>query len=333
MIKRRNLDPSLMGWLMNVTGLGPGIGDVHYLVGATSEYYSWLRDDLKQEPSKIHFTLQDGEDALTSGRNDVLLVYPMALDVDTEVDWDKSNTHMIGLGGPNVGGDWSEPNVVLYSDNVATVQILDISGHNCIFKNLNIENYGANAACLFAVKLNGYGNWFEDCGIKGTMTSAQCGVAGAGSLQIAGAGMYPVFKNCQIGQDVWGTRTTANSGVIEFNSSARPNGGDFINCRILSVGDDANCAMVRVASATSIGRGWRFDNTIFSHFDGNASGVTDLARVFYTPSTAVQREIIHLHNCMVIGADEWQTDDDNVVVSDMPACSTSGGIAINPTSD
>lgn len=327
----RGLDPAVLAWIMGTLGIGPGIGEVHFVCGEDTAYYSYLRDDCRMNPYLIHHSIAAGEDALTASRNDVLCVFPGAYLETAELDWDKAQTHMVGLGGPNAGGDWSEPNVCIYTSGTAIVNVLDVSGANSQFHNINVINYGANAACLFAVKVNQYGCLFKDCGIKGNMTSAQNAVATTGSLHIAGAGMYPIFKDCQIGQDVWGNRTTANGGVIVYNSSARPNGSDFINCRILSVGDDANCCMVKIATATSSGRGHRFDNCFFSHFDGNASGVTDLARAFYSPSTSVQRETFHLHQCIAIGIDEWQDDDDNVVVADMPIVGVGGGLATNPT--
>lgn len=327
----RGLDPAVLSWLMGTLGVGPGIGDVHFVCSVTSAYYSWLRDDMQVNPSKIHFSIAAGEDALTASRNDVLLVYPGAYLESAELDWDKNQTHMVGLGGPNVGGDWSEPNVTIYTTGTAVVQPLDVSGNNCQFHGINVNNYGANAACLFAVKVNGYAAWFENCGIKGSFTSAQNGVATSGSLHIAGAGMYPVFKDCQIGQDVWGVRTTANGGVIVYNSSARPNGSDFINCRILSVGDDANCCMVRIASSTSSGRGHRFDNCIFQHFSSSANADTTLAKAFYSPSTGVQKHTFTLHDCTALGIDEWQTDDDTVVMSGMPITGLGGGLSRNPT--
>lgn len=331
MKRGRGLDPAVLGWLMGTLGVGPGIGEVHFLVKAASAYYSWLRDDMRVNPSLIHYTLAEGEDELTASRNDVLCVFPGAYDETAEVDWDKPNTHMVGMGGPNVGGDYSEPNVFIYTDTTEVAQVLDVAGQNCQFHNAAIGNFGANAANLFAVKVNNYGCLFKNCGIKGTTMTAQCGVAGAGSLFIDGGGMYPIFENCQIGQDVWGVRTTANSGVIVFNSSARPNGSDFINCRILSVGDDANCAMVRIATSTSSGRGHRFDNTIFSHFDSGGGGATTLVRGFYSPSTGVQKHTFHLHQCMAIGIDEWQDDDDSVVMADMPITGIGGGLSRNPT--
>jgi len=326
-------------FLMQTLGI-PVLGKIFFCFPAgssTSKFEDWIETEL-DIPAELKFqgstAIKNAYAAATDYRNDTILVFPGAYDIGTELDWTKPQTHMVGCGGPNIGGDHSEPNVCIYTDTAGSTaaNLIDIAAENCIFKGINFENYGANAANVAAVKVNDYGCWFENCRIAGNMTSQQNGAAAAASLVIGEAGMYPVFKNCQIGQDVWGVRTTANSGVINFNgSNGRPNGSDFINCRIVSVGDDANCAMVRVTDAYDIGRGHRFDNCFFCHFDSNASGSTTLARCFYTPSTSVQRHIVHLHNCYASGIDEWQTDDDSVVLADMPITGIGGGLARNPT--
>lgn len=336
MIKLRNLDPSLKQWIMAQTHLGPCIGDLFYVCKADSST-SHYRDALeKMGVTDFYTTVTAALADTTAYRNDIILVAPGAYDEAASLTWSKANTHMIGLGGPNSLGDYSEPNVCVYTDTASVAQVLDITGQNCMFINLNIENSGANAANVAAVKVNKYAAYFENCRIAGNMVSAQNASANTCSLWIAEAGMYPIFRNCQIGQDVWGNRTTANGGVIKYEttsgaSAGRPNGSDFINCRIVSVGDDVECCMVRVTAATAIGRGHRFDNCIFSHFDGAAAGSKDLTRAFYTPSTAVQKDIIHLHNCMGIGITEWQDDDDDVVWADMPITGLGGGLGRNPT--
>ena len=332
MIKKRNLDPSLVNWIMNETGLGPGIGEIHYVAAATSAYHDRLHNEMNVPAENIHTTIAAGEEALVTDRNDVLCVFPGAHNQTASITWDKNNTHMIGLGGSNVGGDYSEPNVVIYTATAAVAEVLNITGHNCIFKGIDFENAGANSGNLCAVKLNGYGNTFKNCGIKGTMVTAQCAVAAAGSLYIHDAGMYPVFEDCQIGQDVWGDRATALSGVICFTStSAQPNGGMFRRCRIMSRSSaTATAGLVRLAATNCIGRDWLFDDCVFSNWDDGTSNVLNQAFCQAAGVTA-QNFAVHLHNCSLFGVDEWQDDDSQVVWASMPVSSTSGGISREPT--
>ncbi len=329
MIKRRNLDPSLMNWLMNVTGLGPGIGDVHYVVPVASAYYSWLRDDLKQEPSKIHFNISDGYNALTASRNDCLLVYPGAYLATAQQTWAKAQTHMIGLGGPNSqAGDYSEANVVLYTTTANVAATLNVSGANCQMHNFAVENNASDADNLTAGAIGNYGQWWNNVGFHGHMGTTQNSTAVCASLYIEDGGMYPLITNSQIGQDVWGTRSAANSGVLRFSdSTGRPNGATFRNCKFLSRSVTATVCMVAVPAAQCIGRSWLFDNCHFSNF---YDGTTLLNQVFYTV-TGTQQFTIQLKNCSSAGFTEWQTGDFSVVVSDMPITGLGGGQMRQPT--
>jgi len=328
LVKRgRGLDPAVLAWLMGTLGVGPGIGEVHFLVKVDSAYYSWLRDDMRVNPSLIHYSLADGEDALTAARNDCLLVYPGAYDEAAELAWDKANTHLIGLSGPNVYGDWSEPGVVLYSDETDCASVITVTGANSQFHNFVVSNYGANAACLTALTVNKYGCRFKNIGMQGNMTSEQNAVAAAASLYIAGAGMYPIFEDCIIGQDVWGERAAANSGVLRFSSAGRPNVGLFKNCKFLSRSITATCAMVAVPTNTFIGRSWLFDNCHFSNF---YDGSTNLNQVFYTV-TGTQKKTIQLKNCSMVGFDSWQDGDFEVVFGDAPIADVAGGKMLEPS--
>lgn len=334
MIKKRNLDPSLIQWIMSQTGLGPGIGEMFWVAPASSsssQYRTQLQRWGVEQSYKIYTNPATAFAKMVASRNDVMLVMPGAYDLDAELAWSKSNTHLLGLGGPNIYGDYSEPNVYIYSDAITVASVITVTGNNCIMQNAGVGNFGANAACLTAFTLNSYGCHFKNMGFMGTTVTEQCAVAAAASLYIAGGGMYPVFEDCQIGQNVWGSRTTANSGVIRFSSTgSRPNGGIFRKCRVVSVGDDTACALVAIPAATSSGRGWLWDDCTFEHFDSVANG-QQLARAFYSVGTSVQKQSMLLHNCGLFGVDEWQDADDVVVWSDMPTSSTSGGIGREPT--
>uniref|UniRef100_A0A6H1ZJ86 Pectate lyase n=1 Tax=viral metagenome TaxID=1070528 RepID=A0A6H1ZJ86_9ZZZZ len=333
MIKLRNLDPSLKQWIMAQTNLGPCIGNLFYVCPADSST-SHYRDALeKMGVTEFYTSVSAAYADTTAYRNDIVLVAPGAHVETASITWANANTHMIGLAGQNVGGDYSEPGAVVYTATSAVAEVINLTGPNCQFYGINFENNGASTSSVAAVKVNNYGAYFENCAFKGTMNSTQCGNANCGSLRIYSSGMYPVFNNCQIGQDVWGTRTTANSGVIVWDGTGRPNGADFINCRILSVSEGTDCAMVRIASATASGRGIRFDNCIFSNFDSTGGSSANLANAFYFATAATTQDwSITIHNCTAIGIAEWTTSDHSIVMGSMPAAATDGGLVNNLTS-
>ena len=78
MIKKRNLDPSLVQWIMTVTGLGPGIGELHWVApvdSATSQYRAQLESWGVGIDHKIHTTVAGAFAKAVAYRNDVILKY------------------------------------------------------------------------------------------------------------------------------------------------------------------------------------------------------------------------------------------------------------------
>lgn len=326
MIERRNLSNSLVSWIMNQLSLGPGIGEVAYLVPETSSTSNYRRQLEANGVSEAdtYTSLAAAYAATTGYRNDVILAMPGAYDETASLTWAKPNTHILGCGGPNTWGDNSEANVCIYTDTTAVAEVINITGQNGIMKNVNIENYGAASTNLVAVKLDKYGWTFENCRIAGDMTSQQGGNVDCGSLMIEYDGMYPKFLNCQIGQDVWSERTQANKGVIIFKDG-QTNGGVFEKCRILSrAGTTAAVAMVRVNGVNKLGRGWTFDECGFLNYF--ATGETKPNQVFYesAASSIGDRDVI-LHNCYMQGIDAWQDDENGTIVGDMPTPAAAGG--------
>ena len=326
-IKRRHLSTGLEQWIMSTLQLGPGVGDVFYVAIADSAYETWCKeqgadsDHLFALPSLAYA-------AATAARNDIICVFPGAYLETAEIAWAKANTHMIGLGGPNIGGDYSENNVVMYTTTANVASLLTVSGKNSQFAFFVVENNKDDADNLTAVTIDIHGTYWKRVAFHGNMQSTQNSTVAAASLYIGGAGMYPLFEDCIIGQDVWGERAAANSGILRFNDTGgRPNGGIFRRCQFLSTGDTVTCAMVAIPAATSSGRGWLFDSCSFQHFDD--AGVS-LNQAFYSVGAGVQKHTMLLHNCSAFGIDGWQDANDDVVIATMPITGTGGGLHIEP---
>jgi len=308
--------------------LGLGVGNVKYVVEAkasTNLYYAKLRKNgIKQK--NIFTTVGAAFAATTASQNDVVAVTPGKYLEGAEIAWNKASTHLVGLGGPNIGGDWAEPNVVIYTTGVAIASVITVTGANCQFYNATISNYGNNAACLTAFTLNKYGCYFKNVAFQGNMTTNQNTTVAAASLYIDTNGMYPIFDHCVIGQDVWGTRSGANSGQLRFTGTGQPNGGWLRHCRIISKSVTATCAAVALPSDGAIGRGWVFDNCIFSN--EYLTPFTNLTHVFYDNDDAGQSFL--LRQCTALGYTQWQSKDRRIF-ADMPITGTGGGLCAEPT--
>jgi hypothetical protein len=311
----------------------PIVGKIYFAFregSSTSNYEEWLRTEMDIPAELAHQGSQAPALAFaetTANRNDVVIVFPGAFDLTSELAWNKNHVHLVGAGGPNVGGDWSEPNVCIYTDSIDVASVITVTGANCQFHNANVFQYGNNSACLTAFTLNKYGCVFKNFAFMGVATAGVDDVVAAASLYIAGNGMYPLFEDCIIGQDVWDEREGANSGQLRFTGTTQTNGGQFLRCRFLSRSNTATVAMVALPANGAIGRGWRWIDCTFYNLAVPHS--TNLNQVFYDNDAAGQTII--LQNCTAVGFDEWQDQDRGRIFQSMPAVDTGGGLVREPT--
>ena len=261
MIKKRNLDNSLIQWIMTQTGLGPGIGQIKYVAAATSAT-SQFRSQLEANgvsSGDIFTSLSAAEAATVAYRNDVVLVAPGAHVETVELDWDKAWTHILGLSGPNNWGDYYEPNATIYSVTTDVVNVLHVTGACAQIQNLGINNAGANAACETPLLVDIYGCYFKNVGLMGNMTTEQCADIDCCSLRLYTNAHTAIFENCSIGQDVWGIRTMANSGQVIVDGS-QMNDVLFRNSIFRSICDTATDGAMFAAQGgvgtTQFGRGY-----------------------------------------------------------------------------
>lgn len=329
MIKKRNLDPSLTQWIMNESGLGPGIGEIQYVAPATSATSQFRTQLESMGVQEVHLLPSTAEAKMVGYRNDVMLVAPGAYAETAEIAWDKPWTHILGMGGNNIGGDYSEPNVVIYSITADVASVLTVTGQNSRFANFIVENNKDDADNLTAATIAIYGTTWRNVAFHGHMQATQNTTVAAASLYITGAGMYPLLEDCIIGQSVWGIRSGALSGVLRFTSSGRPNGGIFRRCKLLSYSNTVTCAMVAIPAGVNIGRDWNFEQCSFRN--DNPDYGTKLNQVFYLEPTGLQKNVINLKDCAAFGFDAWDDGNAANILSDMAVPAVTGGLGIEPT--
>lgn len=298
-------------WAMQTMGIG--VGEMFFLVTAKTSadaYYTLLAE--KRIPdSKIFTTLATAEDAMTGSRNDVLFVYPGLHTQITEVGWDKSNTHLVGLGGPNVMGRNLRPNVMLYANTAAMGYNLNLTGNNCQFRNIAIQSGTsttdtADATSYGPMKVNGYGNYFSKVQLRGINTAKQLAAVACSSLEISDNGDFPLFEDCIIGQNTFGgTRTTASQGHIKFTGTATPSpqNGTFKRCLMLNR-TDSDCPMVVNSAYGGMDRLWLFEDCYFENWSTNWAAT---APYVFENSVMIQASEVRLVNCTASGYDQWET--------------------------
>lgn len=330
-INKRNFKNYLITWLGNLLQVGPALGDVKFLATADS---TW-EDNLLYcgvPSSDIFHTLETGEDALTGSQHDVLCVCPGSYDVDTQVNWDKSWTHMVGLGGPPLLSEYTIPNATIYTDSTSVATVMYLTGHYCQFHYAGISNNGANAGCLSAVYINGYGNTFKWFDMIGNMNSTQSAVEAAASVYFGASMANCLFEDCNIGSNAWATRTAAKSGQIYFpgtSGGGGPSNTTLRRCNILSRAETNTICMVELPANNCCARGWLFDQCYFDNFWVNHGGTLNAA--FYDACGTTHN--IVLRNCSSHGIARWYTADNGCIFTAQANSQSAGGISVEATGD
>lgn len=268
LIKKRNFKPYVLNWLMGELGLGLSIGNIFYVAEAASGMEQNLKDNGVPD-SEIYHTLLSVEDAMVAGNNDVAVVAPGTYTETVETDWDKRYCHMVGLGGPNIRG-YDTYGTQFYTTTATQAAVIHISGQRCQFHNVTFANNGDNAACLTAVKIDGYGIRLKGVQAIGMMAATPAATALCSSLEITDLGSYLEAENCIIGSTEWTTASAATAAPIYFSapSGTQPQDGRFYNSKIQAI-IGANAQPLIYALRTGIGRDWVFDRCLFYAFATN----------------------------------------------------------------
>lgn len=330
LIKKRNFKPYILNWLLPKLDVGLSIGNIFYVAEAASA----MEDNLKLNgvpDSEIYHSLVTVEDAMTAGNNDVALVCPGTYTETVETDWDKRYCHMVGLGGPNVRG-YDTYGTQFYSTTITVAKILHLTGQRCQFHNITFANNGANAACLSAFTVDGYGARLKNCQFIGMMAATQCDTTLANSLDIAGGAYYLEAENCIIGSTEWATQGATTNAPLMFSNTveaAQPQDGKFTNCKIQSVVAATTRPLIYVANNNAIGRDWIFDRCEFYAFYQNHVGAC--AQVITDSGNPKTHDMV-FKDCVAINCTAYRTASNGCTwASGGGAAAAKTGVAIVTT--
>lgn len=330
MIKRKNLDNSLIQWIMTQTGLGPGIGELRYVAPATSStsQYRTQLESMGVSSGSIYTLPSLAEAALIASRNDIMLLMPGTYTEVADIDWDKDHTHILGLGGPNARGDHSLSGVTIVNSTTAT-EFLNITGDRGIFMNFMVANTYDDSGALSACNVDGWGNYFSRVSFIGNVSDTQVTTVACASLTIDRLGHFPLFEDCVIGQNAWNVRNVANQGVLGFigTTAPAPQNGTFRRCEFLSRSDEIASVMIRIANNTAIDRTWLFDDCAFSNFSSGAFSYPLTRGIYFGSSDSWS---ILLKDCIANGIVLWtnQGYSKHLIGTNQPNAGTKGGMVI-----
>jgi hypothetical protein len=309
--------------VMPVSGLGPG--EVFHLVAAkasTDPYYYWL---YKQGVADSHIfsTLASAYTNCTTNRGDNILVYPGTYTTTSELDWDKDNTTVYGMGGPQHSG--FDMGTIITTSTATVGAVIHNTADKTKWFNVTITNQGAAATALTAFHNAGPGTRMVGCQIVGMLGATACDTALASSLQISANGYYFYAENCVIGTVNGQPQGSDTAAPIYFSGTGLASDGMFRKCLIQTQIAAATRPMIYVA-AQSMGPGWIFDDCVLYAFAINHAVKMNQA----VSDADIHTHDILFHNCAGVNITDWKTDD-GMVWSSSPDAGTAGGIAVVST--
>jgi hypothetical protein len=322
--RKRELKERMLAWIAAKLGVGPALGNIYYVVDADSLYEANLLG-MGIKSSEIVHSLIDGEDLLTTGQNDVLCVAGSSIITETEsCTWDKSYTHMVGLGGPQK----ASPDVGTgFTTATATVAaIVNNTGTGNQFHDVTLTNAGAGAAAVAAFTNNGPGTYLKGCQIVGIMGATACDTAYAGSLRIGSSGYYFEADGCVFGTTDYQPHGDDAVGAVVFAGTSRPSDGIFKNCKFLAqIAASTRCLIV--IKNGGMDRDWVFDRCIFYAFATNHTVAMDQV----VNSAEAGTHDLTFSYCTGINITAWKTDTDACTWTVGPDSTAKGGVTIAST--
>jgi hypothetical protein len=217
-------------------------------------------------------SLEAAEDLCVANQHDtVLFLAGASADNPTAlITWDKSYTHLVGLGSelPGMG----QRNRVVATAATALANMILFSGNGCIVKNMQFGNEYATGAVTVAT-VTGQRCLFENVFfmVPFSVTAASC------SLKISGG--ENTFRDCTFGQHTM-VRTGTSRNVWFYKGAGDNQRNKFIHCEFLSW----SSATTHVLAYTDVDINneaftVQFDNCLWDNLNGSgeAGGVLAVA--------------------------------------------------------
>jgi len=190
-------------------------------------------------------TLAAAEDLTVANQHDtVFFIAGASATAETAaIAWDKSYTHLIGVGCdlPGVGQRCR----AVWSATVAATPAITFSGDGCIIRNMQFNNEkasGASGVALVSGQRCSFTNVFFMCPTSVTAASY--------SLKLSGAGEC-AFVRCTIGQHTL-VRTAATHGLWIIKGTGDVHRNKFIKCEFLSWSSTTDHALITVATDVDV---------------------------------------------------------------------------------
>ncbi len=231
-----------------------GAGNIYWVMQTTNPLYNaFLKErqgSYNDGTARVHTTIQSAIDAVTTNRNDYVIVMPDSSDYDitSVITITKSRFHILGAGGQVAGGGMPSNSVRIHATNAndifqfteANVATVEIAG---FFFKCAADKAGVNLGTITTWHINIHDNFV------GMATSAG---AGPGGISGTGAANHATIHNNYINGYAPASTKTAAAMIALGSSSTRA----IISNNILVGGDGmVYTAGITVGGVDTIVRG------------------------------------------------------------------------------
>jgi len=231
------------------------------------------------------------------------------------IDWNKNATHLFGACVDTLEG--KRCRITQLASVTGISSLFKVSGENCIFANIRVDQGVNDATSLVAVEITGQRNKFINVEFAGIGHTTQ-NVASAASLLLNGTAEN-LFIDCVIGLDT--VARNANPSEILIKNVATRN--TFRNCIIKSYISAAGFPSVKLIDGTSIDRTLIFDNCMFMT-DSLNQGVAQTS-VFSIPVITQGKIMLKNTSAITDGTAAWDSNSRGIIWNNAPAAAATAG--------
>ncbi len=243
-IKYRNLGKDLK-WQLDTAGIAPGVAATKAMVYASSSaapYAYW--SGRATEVDQLYSGLATAEAAMTTGRNDVILLTPEQHNLSAALTWDLNLTHLVGMyGGAARMGQRARIGM-----STAFTPMITVSGYGNSFSNI-LTQHGTAAGDYIGWSISGARNTFNNVQFAGPMVAAQGGHASYKGVQLIGSENY--FRDCTFGSiTITRDELTPNLSIEPATDAMTYN--IFENCTFLLAAEDTEPYFIKATNTSGV---------------------------------------------------------------------------------
>jgi len=278
-------------------------------------------------------TIAAGYATMTGDQNDTLFALPGAYAPIASLAWDKNQTHLIGVGGPNqryCPTTLTDGAIQVKCTTTSIDNIFDVTGDYCRFEGFQTMNTYSAAANRCDFLITGKNTYFYRMRLRGGNGANQLNHADGGVPIIfagaAGAGNGFLAEYSAFGSAGNNARTVGAGAVLFEGGAICAFSPTFRHCTFemrCETGSSSNPKLIHLAQNNAVDRLLLFDKCDFYNFYINLGGLASYVIVDGCGTT----HLIGLKNCFMYGFTYW-SDVAKYCFSNLPAGNGYGGKAV-----